>query len=154
MTSQRLLNLLIIITIGCSPKSPCDESKIYYNSFGNPNRELSNPSTQDRPYMNTVEFAQRFVRDSLNEELKCFQYNFSAAVIDEKVFGIVQLYDKRLEISEKSPFNDTIYYRLNHIRDLYFDSTGVYRYNMWIADTDEEQAEFDSLILRRFQSNP
>ncbi len=138
------ISLLILTTLlfnFCEQSSNCEQSKTYLNGLGIAHRELSENNPIDSAYVNYVRFARTFVIDSLQQDIKCFQYNFSADIRNNKAVGVVELYDKRLEIAEKSPFNDSIYYRLNQIHNLYFDSTGVYLYNRWVSDTEEEFEE-------------
>lgn len=151
---KKTLILIFIVTtlIGCTQSPNCEQSKKYVNQFGKFHRELSKNNIEDSLYASLIDFTRLYVTDSMEQDPRCFQYNFNVDLKDKQLFSVVELYDKRLEISEKSPFNDSIYYRLNNIRDLYFDSTGTYQYNMWVADTEEEMEESERMFKKYFKS--
>ena len=151
MKKLTLLVLATLLFISCEQRTNCEQTLKYLNRFGIAHRELSKNNPVDSAYMNYVEFARTFVTDSLEQDVRCFQYNLDVDVHNNQVLAVVKLYDKRLEIAEKSSFNDSIHYRLNNLRNLYFDSTGVYLYNIWVPDTEEEMEESDRMLNEYFK---
>ena len=152
MKQTIVFTLLVTMLPGCTQQPNCGLSEKYQNQYGHYHRELSAYDEKDSLYISHIEFVRAFVRDTLEEDPGCFQYNLNVDVLHDEVYEVIELYDKRLKIAEKSPFNDSIYYRLNQVRKLYFDSDGIYQYNLWVADTDEELEETARMLDKYFGS--
>jgi hypothetical protein len=115
--------------------------------------ELTANETDDSLYLRIMDVSRNFVIDTLHRQPVDFKYELLQFRSDNEYKIIVELYDKKAEVIEKSEFADsTIYIRLNNVRNLHFDSAGNYKFNMWVADTDEELIESNRMMKEYFNS--
>jgi hypothetical protein len=142
---EKLKIILLIIISACSNSNKCNKSNNFKNNYGVINLEFD--SKPDSLFSKAINFAGLFIKDSLIQKPECYQYNFSVDKNDSIEFVVIQIFDKRKLISERSEVDAKVYKSPNHIVDLYFDEDQSYRYSRWIAETKKEQR----ILLRQIK---